>query len=400
MSKISNVRPVLLSAPYAFPESFEVQWALPSGYRTTGLAEITLDDGTIGLGEGYLAVFAPKVFVEIVRLIAPYLIGKEASDLHQRYREMCIVTDYWSLQGAARHAISACEIALLDAHAKQLGIPAYRLLGGQSVDTIRLYGSGGDSSTPAAMQAELDLLSENGIDLFKIRARNHQVAKTVWTLDHAARQGIGVAVDMAQNLHNPAQRFSDVVRFVAAVGARSQQPIQFLEEALGPFDLESYPLLRAKVNSRIAGGEIVTTAHELCRRVQQGFYDIAQPDATVIGGVHQVLEVFAACRQSGSEAVVHCWGSAVGMLANYHAAFAGGGQLAEWPMPAYPLRDALLVEPLRIENGHLLPPTAPGLGVQLTPAIEVAYPFREDAIYTCLSRLTWADISEAVWDQS
>jgi len=391
---------VLLSAPYASPDSLEVQWCLRSGYRTTGLVEITLDDGTTGLGEGYLAVFAPRVFVEIVKLIAPYLAGKPASDLHQRYREMCMVTDYWSLQGAARHAISACEIALLDANAKQLGIPAYRLLGGRSVEAIRLYGSGGDSITPAAMQAELDLLSERGIDLFKIRARNHQVAKTAWTLDHAARRGIGVAVDMAQNLHNPAQSVGDVVRFVEAVATRSPQPIHFLEEALGPADIESYPLLRAKVNCQIAGGEIVTTAQELCRRVQQKYYDLAQPDATVIGGIHQMLEVFAACRQSGCQAVVHCWGSAVCMMANYHAAFAGGGQLAEWPMPRYPLRDELLVHPLHIADGALLPPTEPGLGVRLTPEIEARYPFREDALYTCLMNPAGTAISEDVWRQA
>ncbi len=111
MPTIVGVRPVLLSAPYGSPDNLEVQWCLRSGYRTTGLVEITLDDGTTGLGEGYLAVFAPHVFVEIVKLIAPYLVGKDASDLHQRYREMCMVTDYWSLEGAARHVVVACEIA-------------------------------------------------------------------------------------------------------------------------------------------------------------------------------------------------------------------------------------------------------------------------------------------------
>ena len=63
MPIIRSVRPVLLSAPYGDAKSnLEVLLHLPSGLRTTGLVEIVLDDGTVGLGEGYLAVFAPKVF--------------------------------------------------------------------------------------------------------------------------------------------------------------------------------------------------------------------------------------------------------------------------------------------------------------------------------------------------
>lgn len=94
MPRIAKVRPVLVSAPYASPENVEVRLHLKSGYRTTDLVEVILDDGTTGLGEGYLVVFAPKVFVEIVDLIAPYVVGKESLDVHERYREMCSVTDY------------------------------------------------------------------------------------------------------------------------------------------------------------------------------------------------------------------------------------------------------------------------------------------------------------------
>ena len=77
------------------------------------------------------------------------------------------------------------------------------------------------------------------------------------------------------------------------------------------------------------------------------------------------------------------WGGAISLMANYHAAFAGGGILGEWPMPAFPLRDELLVEPLRMRNGRLFPPETPGLGVALRPKIEERYPFKEEAVYQC-----------------
>ena len=397
MPKITNIRPVLLSAPYAHSEYLEVKVNLKSGYRTCGLVEVTLEDGTIGLGEGYLAVFAPHVFEEIVKLVSPYLIGKDVMDLNARYNDLCAVTGYWSLQGAARHVVSACEIAMVDAKAKRLGIPAYSLFGGKAAEGIPLYGSGGDSGTPEEMRAEIDLLESLGVTLFKIRAQNFEVAKTVWTLKEAGKRGIHIGVDMCQNLANPAQTVSDVMRYLDEVRSGTDQRIVFLEEALGPTDIDSYSILRSMVNVKICGGEIVTTAAELCRRVERGIYDFVQPDATVIGGMGQMMEVFSCCRHHGSETVVHCWGGAVCMMANYHAAFAGGGRLVEYPMPDFPLRRDLLIEPLNVENGMLHAPTLPGLGVKLTVEIETEYAFREDAVYTCLEDLSELP-SRTVWD--
>lgn len=395
MPKIHRIRPVLLSAPYATPEDLEVRLHLPSGYRTTGLVEVTLEDGTTGLGEGYLAVFAPKVFVQIVELIAPYLLGKESQEVSARYREMCTICDYWSLQGAARHAISALEMALWDANGKHLRVPAYTLLGGRQHDCLRLYGSGGDSIHPTAMRAELEVLAERGIGLFKIRARGHQAGKAAWAVRAGEALGIGTAVDMAQNLANPAQPLAQVLEFLRELEARSGRRPFFLEEALGPSDLGSLPLLRQQGGVRVAGGEIATTARELAERVWRGCYDWVQPDASVIGGLAQTLEVFGAARQQGVECVVHSWGGGVSLMGNYHAAFAGGGQWAEWPIKPYALRDELLEEPLRIKGGWLLAPTQPGLGVRLTPELEALYPFREEAVYACLVQPVALD--EGVW---
>ncbi|MFF9320857.1 mandelate racemase/muconate lactonizing enzyme family protein [Streptomyces sp. NPDC014735] len=390
-ARIAAIRPVLLSAPYADPENLEVRVALPTGWRTTGLVEVTLDDGTTGLGEGYLAVFAPHVFVSTVELLTPCLVGRPAGDLAQRYRDMVLVTGYWSLQGAARHAVSAVEAALLDALGKRAGVPAYELLGGRRTDGIRLYASGGDSTSPAAMSAEIAAVAALGISVFKIRARGHEVDKTVWTLEHAAPYGVGIAVDMAQNLDDPGQSAADALAFLDAVGAGTRQPVRFLEEPLGPARAHEYPALRRAAGCPVAGGETVTTARELLERMAAGYYDMVQPDATVVGGPRQTLAVFAGALEHGVDPVVHCWGSAVCQAANYHAAFAGGGRLAEWPLPAYALRSELLVEPFRIESGRLLAPRAPGLGVRLTPETERRFAFRGDAVYRCLTMMPPAE---------
>ena len=385
MPVITKIRPVLLSAPYAKKgENLEVDLHLQSGYRTTGLVEIILDDGTKGLGEGYLAVFAPKVFTSIVELITPHLLGRDIMNTGSILRDLSIITDYWSQQGAARHVFSAFETALNDCKARVLGIPVYELLGATGNRPIKLYGSGGDSPTPEFMSQEFELLKKLGINRFKIRARNHQVNKAVWCLKKGSQYDIEIAVDMTQNLVNPGLDIDEVITFQNVLSNAAHGKLFFFEEVLGLKNNHQHPLLRESSAFRIAGGEIVTTPDELIDRIENGWYDIAQPDATVIGGQDALLKIFKAGEKHDTEVMVHCWCGPVGMMANYHAALAGGGTMAEWPMPSYSLRDALMEQPWNIKNGKLYIPDTPGLGVVLTEETEQRYKFKEDAIYSCL----------------
>lgn len=122
------------------------------------MVEITLDNGVTGLGEGYLAVFAPLVFKSIVDLCTPEVMGKEGFDIAERVRGLRSLCDYWSLQGAARHVIAAFEIALQDVKGKSFGVPVYDLLGGPKSESIPIYGSGGCCDAMEQFHRELDLL--------------------------------------------------------------------------------------------------------------------------------------------------------------------------------------------------------------------------------------------------
>ncbi len=384
MPRITQVRPVLLSAPYAdLQTNGEVLHHLMTGYRTCGLVEITLEDGTTGLGEGYLAVFAPQLFVDLIELLAPVVIGRDIEEYASIYRDMLLTTGYWSLQGAAQHAVSAMEIALCDCRARVAGIPVYKLFNDTDAYPLKLYASGGDSIHPEAMAKEFEQIAALGIDTFKIRARKTDVHKARWCLEKGMSADIRIAIDMTQNLAIPSQSVADVLEFLRSV--EHEDRIAFVEEAFGPDSVDDFPALRQQIDVNVAGGEIVTTYRELASRIRGGYYDIAQPDATVMGGIQPVVDVFNDAIAHHCKVYVHCWGGPVGMLANYHAAIAGGGEVAEWPMPAYPLREALLeAGDWDIRDGCLYLGDGVGLGARLTPEIEQTYPFREDAIYHCL----------------
>jgi len=397
MSKISNIRCILLSSPYADADDPEIKECFPNGpKRTIGMVEVTLDNGVTGLGEGYLAVFAPLVFKSIVELCRPYIQGQDGFDIDRRVRDLRSVCDYWSLQGAARHVISAFEIALQDAKAKSLGVPVYDLLGGAKGDSIKIYGSGGCCDAKGQFVHELDLLGSLGIELYKIRAVTGDIHRTAWVLEEAGRRGIKVGIDMCQNLADPPQAVDDVIAYVEAVRKLTSQPIMFLEEAIGPDSPEGFKELRSRVDIEICGGEIITTPKEMINRIKDDVYDFVQPDASVIGGIGAVMDIFEVARAHDTGVVVHAWGGAVAIMASYHAAFAAGGELVEYPMLDFPLGRDMIGDQGKIEKGRLIRPTAPGIGVILTPEMEAAYPFDETAVYSCMLH-DWGPPPDSYW---
>ena len=384
MPKIIDIRCVLLSSPYADEDDPEIKECFPNGpKRTIGMVEVTLDNGVTGLGEGYLAVFAPFVFRSIVDLCTPRVMSKDGFDIAGRVRDLRSLCDYWSLQGAARHVIAAFEIALQDAKGKSLGVPVYDLLGGTNLKEIPIYGSGGCCDEKNQFVRELDLLDSLGIKTYKIRSIKTDILRTAWVLEEAGRRGIAVGVDMCQNLADPPQEVDDVVKFVENVHAITDQLIIFVEEAIGPDAPEGFRELRSRINVDVCGGEIITTPKEMIERINDDVYDFVQPDASVMGGISAVMDVFEAANTKGTPVVVHAWGGAAAIMASYHAAFAAGGKLVEFPMLDFPLGREMMGDQGRIVDGKLIRPTAPGLGLTLTPEMEVRYPFDETAVYSC-----------------
>jgi L-alanine-DL-glutamate epimerase-like enolase superfamily enzyme len=384
MPKITNIRCVLLSSPYADADDPEIKECFPNGpKRTIGMVEVTLDNGVTGLGEGYLAVFAPLVFKSIVELCTPQVMGKDGFDIERRVKDLRSLCDYWSLQGAARHVIAAFEIALQDAKGKSLGVPVYELLGGAKADSIRIYGSGGCCDAKEQFLREFDQLAGLGITLYKIRSVKSDILRTAWVLNEAGKRGIEVGIDMCQNLADPPQAVEDVVGFVENVHALTDRRMIFVEEAIGPDCPEGFRELRTRIDVKVCGGEVITTPKEMIERINDDVYDFVQPDASVMGGISAVMDVFEAAKAKGTDVVVHAWGGAAAIMASYHAAFAAGGKLVEYPMLAFPLGAEMIGDQGQIEKGRLLRPTAPGLGLTLTPEMEARYPFDETAVYSC-----------------
>lgn len=375
--RIASVETVLLSHKGA-----PLRWSGGTLHGfTAGLVRITTDSGVYGLGESYAGFFAPEVMAAIVDFYRPILVGQDPSRIADLWALCYSRSLYWGRRGINVSVLSAIESALWDLCGKALGKPVHELLGGARRASLPLYASGGMDQTDDELTAEQRGYIRDGYRASKIRIGHdaatdeHKVA-----VASAALEGkVALAADAVQG-SNPAPW--DAQKAIAVGRLLEPYNLLWLEEPCAADDVEGYRLCRASLDMPIAGGETATTARHLAQLIEDDCFDIAQPDAAHLGGILEVVKIGIVARDRGVALAMHVWGCGASMMSNYHAGFATDTcAWLEHPTVANPLRDLLLVEPLRLVDGAIRPPTAPGLGIDLPPEVEEQYRYQPGVGY-------------------
>lgn len=373
--KITRVEPVLLSSK----PSREIRWS--GGVISTvhaALVQVHTDEGITGLGETYVGIFAPLAVRGIVEALEPLLIGEDPRNIAALTHRLVSKTLFWARVGAGISTIGAIETALWDIAGKAVGKPVHELLGGAVHTRLPLYASGGLEKPLEELTDEMRGYRQEGLKAVKVRigmdpARDVEKVRRV-------RDVIGEEMDLmvdAVQGHNPEPWTA--AQAVRAGLALRELNLRWFEEPCAATDHAGYAQVRRHLPIPISGGESSTTIHEFQRFFDAEALDIAQPDVAHAGGIVECRKIATLAQSHGVEVAFHSWSSSVVLAANYHLAFTlPNCKVLEYPTWGYPLRDELFVEPLRIEQGELLLPTAPGLGVELTDAIRTEYAFRPE----------------------
>ena len=98
---------------------------------------VTDQPGLIGWGEATLE-WKTRAVVGAVEDLVPFVIGEDPRRIEHLVRKMQMHS-FWPLGVIGLSAISGIEQALYDLSAKELGVPVWRMLGGQSRDSVRVY---------------------------------------------------------------------------------------------------------------------------------------------------------------------------------------------------------------------------------------------------------------------
>jgi len=120
------------------------------------------------------------------------------------------------------------------------------------------------------------------------------------------------------------------------------------------------------------------TYRELVAALDADAFDVHQPDVVLAAGMLRGRQLAELALAKGRWYTPHTWTNGIGLLANLHvAAGVGGGPYLEYPYdpPGWTpeRRDFMLATPVAIDgDGMLHVPSAPGLGIELSPEAAAA----------------------------
>jgi len=349
--------------------------------RDALLIKVSTDGGLVGYGSGPASVRATELITGPIREV---ICGRDPgipAGLRDRALEGC--TEELAL------AYSGVEIALYDLLGKMEGCPVHELLGGRARDRIRLYGSAGMYQPPASYAREAAAVAALGFTAYKMRPASspEEDLEAVRLMREAVGADVGIMVDahawwrMGDLSYSPEQ----ITELARAMG---EYDITWLEEPLPPEDRQAYAELRNAVPVPLAAGEHETCLEGFLDLISQNATDFVQADVSHHGGFATVRKVIQASADHGRGFAFHNWGTMLEALASAHLGVCFTAEQCGWLeypcfrhrgqdiMYPYPLADDILQEPLQIEDGDLLIPQGPGLGVEIDESVIERYPYR------------------------
>lgn len=329
--------------------------------RVTSLIRVTTDSGMTGLGAVYS--YPDLVRIIVTNHLKPHLLGHDPREVEALWDKMYALTRWYGRKGAAISALGGLDIAFWDLRGKALGAPVYRLLGAER-NSVPAYASGllwhDDVS---ALEREAAMHMSRGFRRVKMRlghSRDYDVA----ALD-AVRRGVGPEGEvMVDGSHRYTLEMAEWLGKVLA-----DRKAFWFEEPFVPEEIDSYVALRPRLSLPLAAGENDFGVQGFREMLRAGALDIVQPDACRAGGITECLRIGRMAAQMQVRVATHTWSDAVALIANAHVIAAlPNGITVEVDQTGNPFIDGLLAEPIRIQDGLLHLPDAPGLGIELDAA--------------------------------
>lgn len=317
-------------------------------------AEIKTAGGHEGLGFSYSKrAGGPGQFAHAAE-VAPVLVGEDPSDIAKLWDKLCWAGASVGRSGIATQAIGAFDVALWDMKAKRAGLSLAKLLGSYR-DSVRCYNtSGGFLHTPLEqLLVNASASRERGIGGIKLKVGQPDRALDVRRVE-AVRRHLGddvpLMVDANQQWDRPtAQRMCRTFE---------QFNLVWIEEPLDAYDHEGHAALAAQFDTPIATGEMLTSAAEHWDLIRHRAADYLMPDAPRLGGITPFLKVAGLADHAGLMLGPH-------FAMELHVHLAAAYPREPW-VEHFDWLEPLFNERLAIEDGRMLVPTRPGIGVTLS----------------------------------
>ena len=363
------------------------------GGRYYVFLKLITDDGVEGLGEVYVSTFGPTTVVRMIEeVFERHVEDADPFNVERLWRNIYARGYSGRPEISLVGVLSGIEIACWDLIGKAVGRPVYQLLGGMVRERLRTYtylyareGDGvdvyQDADFAASRAVEYEKMGFTALKFDPIGAYATLDPRqpTLEMLDHATayvgkiRGAVGGACDLLIGTHGQLTT-SGAIRL-----ARRMEPFSplWFEEPVPPEMPEEMATVARATSIPIATGERLTTKYEFARVLETGAASILQPNLGRVGGVLEAKKIAGMAEAHYAQIAPHLYCGPVVGAANIQLSTCSPNFLILEGVERWDgFQAELLKTPIRWENGYVVPPTTPGLGIELNEEVAARHPYR------------------------
>ena len=349
------------------------------GNRNFMFVVVDTDEGIYGVGETGIGrrEWAIQGAIEHFKSL---LIGQDPFRTEHIW-QVLFRGGFFPAQRILTTAIAAIDIALWDIKGKALGVPVYDLLGGRVRDKVVCYPhnrSDGREVTPAV---ESCLQSkEEGWKFVRLGlALNGEVFEPRPAILHAlkqlqaVREAVGDNIEITFDVHTRL----DLPDAVWLCQESEQFRPFFIEDPLRSENPDSFKTLRPRTTVPLAAGEQFGSKWEFRQLIEEEWIDYARIDLCIAGGLTESKKIAGWCETHYIKLATHNPLGPVSSAACLHLNLScpNVGVQEQPRKPGATLPDVIHSQ-ISWEEGYLLAPTAPGLGLEFDREAAKKHPYQ------------------------
>lgn len=356
-------------------------YPLWGGGRNFFIVKVETDEGIHGIGEAGLTWQEPAVEATVLRL-KEWLVGQDPFRTEHLWQVM-YRGGFFPGGNVTSSAISAIDIALWDIKGKALSQPLYNLIGGLCRDRVVCYPHNGGGTIEQLVES-CRRTTEEGWKFVRwgqpetghgLLEPSESVVTAIRQIE-AVRNALGDAVEITLDVHTRLDP-PHVTHLCRQI--EDYRPF-FIEDPLRSESPHAYRALANHVHVPLAVGEQWASKWDFRQLIEEDLMQYCRVDLCIAGGITESVKIARWCETHYINLAPHNPLGPISTAAALHLCLASSnvGVLELPRKPGNTLPDVFPVQ-MTWEDGYLLAPTAPGLGVVFDEEAAKAHPFQQSS---------------------
>lgn len=354
--------------------------------------KLITDTGVEGIGETYCVPFHPHTAAQMIEdVVGRHVIGTDPFKIEKLWR----VVYYSGYNGrpdvSVMGVLSGIECACWDIIGKELGKPVYELLGGQVHEKLRSYTYLYEKEDDQAfVYTDPDLGAERAAEMVKLgftaikfdptlpysafdpRQPSMEALNNAERYIRQVREAVGGEVDLLFGTHG---QFTTSGAIRLAKRLEAYDPLWF-EEPTGAENVDEMARVARQTSIPIATGERLATKYEFAQILQKQAASILQFALGRVGGILEAKKIAGMAEAYYAQIAPHLYTGPIEGAANIQVDTCSPNFLIQESILDWGgFHAEILKKPVRWEDGYIIPPTEPGLGVELDEEVAEANPY-------------------------